>query len=189
MILMIDNYDSFTYNIVQYCYELGANLKIVRNDKIDIDGIKRLNPAKIIISPGPATPNEAGICLDAIKCFSDSLPILGVCLGHQAIAQAFGAEIIRAKNLMHGKTSTVKIVKDTPIFKDIPENFTATRYHSLVVNQKNIPDIVIPTAYSIDDNEIMALEIKDRAVYGVQFHPESIMSQFGYKILENFLNL
>ncbi len=189
MILMIDNYDSFTYNIVQYCYELGADLKVIRNDELTCKQIEKLAPKKIIISPGPATPNEAGICLDVVKYFKNKTPILGICLGHQTIAQAFGGEIIRAKNLMHGKTSQIKVTKDTPIFKGVPQEFTATRYHSLVTNQINLPLHIVPTAYSRDDNEIMALEIKDVPIYGVQFHPESIMSEYGYEILENFLKL
>ena len=189
MILMIDNYDSFTYNIVQYCLELGAKLKVIRNDELNIKEIEALSPEKIIISPGPSTPNEAGICLEAIRYFSDKLPIFGICLGHQAIGQVFGGEVIRAKNLMHGKTSQIKIVEQTPIFKGLPELFTATRYHSLTINQTNLPDIITPTSYSMDDGEIMSIEIKGVAVYGVQFHPESIMSEYGHEIIDNFLKL
>jgi anthranilate synthase component 2 len=186
---MIDNYDSFTYNVVQYCRELGANLKVIRNDELTIDEIKALNPSKIILSPGPSTPDEAGVTLDVIKEFSDTLPIFGICLGHQSIAQAFGAEVIRAKNMMHGKTSQVQLNKNSIIFKDIPNEFRATRYHSLSVNQDNLPENIIVTAYSQDDNEIMALEIKDKNIYGVQFHPESIMSEFGHEMLDNFLKI
>jgi len=189
MILMIDNYDSFTYNVVQYCLELGADLKVIRNDELTVDEIKELHPQKIIISPGPATPNEAGVTLELIKEFSDTTPILGICLGHQSIAQAFGGEVIRAKNMMHGKTSQVKIDKDTVIFKGLPEEFRATRYHSLTVNQENLPSIIVPTSYSTDDHEIMSIEIKDKNIYGVQFHPESIMSEHGYEMLDNFLKL
>ncbi len=189
MVLMIDNYDSFTYNVVQYCRELGADLKVIRNDELTIDEIKALNPSKIILSPGPSTPDEAGVTLDVIKEFSDTLPIFGICLGHQSIAQAFGAEVIRAKNMMHGKTSQIKLNKDSIIFKDIPNEFRATRYHSLSVNQDNLPNQIEITAYSQDDNEIMALEIKDKNIYGVQFHPESIMSEFGHEILDNFLKI
>jgi len=189
MILMIDNYDSFTYNIVQYCLELGADLKVIRNDELSIDEIEKLNPEKIIISPGPATPNEAGVSLDVIYKFKDKLPIFGICLGHQSIAQAFGGEIIRAKNMMHGKTSQIEIIKHNDIFKDIPDEFRATRYHSLTVNKNNLPDIVEVLAYSKDDNEIMALKIKNLPIYGVQFHPESIMSEFGYEIINNFLKI
>lgn len=189
MVLMIDNYDSFTYNIVQYCLELGAKLKVIRNDELSIKEIEALGAEKIIISPGPATPNEAGVCLEAIDYFKGKLPILGICLGHQAIGQAFGGEVIRAKNMMHGKTSEVKIVKKTPIFDGLPEVFTATRYHSLVVKQEGLPAQIIPTSYSLDDNEIMSLEIEGLEIYGVQFHPESIMSQYGHKILQNFLHI
>jgi len=188
MVLMIDNYDSFTYNIVQYCLELGTNLKVIRNDELTIDEIKSLNPEKIIVSPGPATPNEAGITLEVIKEFKDTTPIFGICLGHQSIAQAFGGEVIRAKNMMHGKTSQIKVETNTIIFKNVPKEFRATRYHSLTVNKDNIPSNIIITSYSKDDQEIMSLEIKNRPIYGVQFHPESIMSQYGHRILNNFLN-
>ena len=189
MILMIDNYDSFTYNVVQYCLELGANLKVIRNDELTVEEIKGLNPEKIIISPGPATPNEAGVTLDVIKEFADTTPIFGICLGHQSIAQAFGAEVIRAKNMMHGKTSQVEVKRETVIFKGLPEEFRATRYHSLTVNQENLPTHIVPTSYSKDDHEIMSLEIEGKNIYGVQFHPESIMSEHGYEMLDNFLKL
>jgi anthranilate synthase component 2 len=189
MVLMIDNYDSFTYNIVQYCLELGASLKIIRNDELTLKEIEALKPEKIIISPGPATPNEAGVSLEVIEHFSNKVPILGICLGHQAIAQAFGGEVIRAKRMMHGKTSIVKKYAPTTILEGLPDSFRTTRYHSLVINPKNLPSVVIPTAYSTDDSEIMALEIKDMPVYGVQFHPESILSEYGYDILRNFLKL
>jgi anthranilate synthase component 2 len=189
MILMIDNYDSFTYNVVQYCLELGANLKVIRNDELTVEEIKALNPEKIIISPGPATPNEAGVTLEVIKAFADTTPIFGICLGHQSIAQAFGGEVIRAKNMMHGKTSQIKIEKETVIYKGLPKEFRATRYHSLTVNQENLPTNIVPTSYSKDDHEIMSLEIEGKDVYGVQFHPESIMSEHGYEMLDNFLKL
>jgi len=189
MILMIDNYDSFTYNVVQYCLELGADLKVIRNDELTVEEIKALNPEKIIISPGPATPNEAGVTLDVIKAFGDTTPIFGICLGHQSIAQAFGGEVIRAKNMMHGKTSQVEIDKETLIYKGLPKEFRATRYHSLTVNQENLPSNIVPTSYSKDDHEIMSLEIEGKDIYGVQFHPESIMSEHGYEILDNFLKL
>ena len=188
MILMIDNYDSFTYNIVQYCRELGADLKIIRNDEMSVEEIENLQPEKIIISPGPASPDEAGVTLDVINYFQDKLPILGICLGHQSIAQAFGADIVRAKNMMHGKTSKIKH-SNCKIFDALPEEFTATRYHSLIVDKNTLPQQVEPTAYSMDDNEIMALKIKDKEIYGVQFHPESIMSEFGHEIIGNFLKL
>jgi len=189
MILMIDNYDSFTYNIVQYCLELGADLKVIRNDELTVEEIDKLNPEKIILSPGPATPNEAGVCLEVIEHFQDKTPILGICLGHQSIAQVFGGEVVRAKNMMHGKTSKIQVIKDNVMFNNLPKEFTQTRYHSLTVKEETLPSIVIPTARSLDDNEIMALQIKDKPIYGVQFHPESIMSEYGYEILDNFLKL
>jgi len=186
---MIDNYDSFTYNIVQYCRELGADLKIIRNDEMSVDEIETLNPEKIIISPGPASPNEAGITLDIIKHFKDSIPILGICLGHQSIAQVFGGDVIRAKKMMHGKTSIMNRVEECEIFKDLPKKFVATRYHSLIVDKTTLPLSIEAIAFSEDDNEIMALRIKDKDIYGVQFHPESIMSEYGHKIIGNFLNI
>jgi len=187
MILMIDNYDSFTYNIVQYCLELGANLKVIRNDELSVREIKELNPEKIIISPGPSTPKEAGVSVDVIKKIEK--PILGVCLGHQSIAYAFGGEVIRAKNLMHGKTSEIKITQNDVLFNNLPNSFRVTRYHSLVVNKENLPKNLIATSYSLDDNEIMSLKVKDRPIFGVQFHPESIMSEYGKEIIDNFLKL
>jgi len=189
MILMIDNCDSFTYNIVQYCLQLGAKLKIIRNDELSLEEIIALNPSKIIISPGPATPNDAGVCLEVIKHFADKKPIFGICLGHQAIAQAFGAKVVRAKNMMHGKTSTIKVIQNTKIFENLPKEFTQTRYHSLIVEQKNLPKDIIVTSKSVDDDEIMSLEIKNKQIFGVQFHPESIMSEHGHKIIDNFLKI
>ena len=189
MVLMIDNYDSFTYNIVQYCKELGADLKVIRNDELTIEEIKALHPEKIILSPGPSTPDDAGVTLDVIREFGDTTPIFGICLGHQSIAQAYGGEVIRSKHMMHGKTSQVHIDADTPIFKTLPEEFRATRYHSLTVNKENLPDNIIATSHSIDDDEIMSLQIKDKPIYGVQFHPESIMSEYGHTMLDNFLKL
>lgn len=186
---MIDNYDSFTYNIVQYCLELGADLKIIRNDEMSVKEIEALNPDKLIISPGPATPDDAGVTLEAIAYFADKIPILGICLGHQSIAQVFGGSVVRAGRMMHGKTSQMIQEGESPIFYKLPEMFTATRYHSLIVSQENLPDVIIPTAYSADDHEIMALQIKDKPIYGVQFHPESIMSEYGHEILGNFLQL
>ncbi len=186
---MIDNYDSFTYNIVQYCRELGANLKIIRNDEMSVQEIEKLCPEKIIISPGPASPDEAGVTLEVIDYFKDKLPILGICLGHQSIAQVFGAEVIRANNMMHGKTSIMNRIGECEIFNNLPENFIATRYHSLIVKKESLPETIEPTAYSKDDNEIMAIKIKDKDIYGVQFHPESIMSEYGHKIIGNFLKL
>ncbi|MFW2566321.1 anthranilate synthase component II [Aliarcobacter butzleri] len=189
MVLMIDNYDSFTYNIVQYCLELGADLKVIRNDELTLEEIEKLNPSKIIISPGPATPNEAGVCLDVIKYFANKKPIFGICLGHQAIGQVFGGKVVKAKNMMHGKTSLIKVVKDTKIFEGLTQEFIQTRYHSLIVDKNDLPEDIIVTSYSTDDDEIMSLEIKDKQIYGVQFHPESIMSEHGYKIIGNFLKL
>jgi len=189
MVLMIDNYDSFTYNIVQYCLELGANLKVIRNDELSVNEIKELNPQKIIISPGPATPNEAGICLEVIKEFADTTPILGICLGHQSIAQVFGAEVIKAPKMMHGKTSQIEIICDDLLFNTLPKKMIQTRYHSLTVNKDNLPEDIIVTSKSLDDHEIMSLRIKNKKVYGVQFHPESVMSEHGHKILDNFLKV
>ncbi|MEA3418552.1 MAG: aminodeoxychorismate/anthranilate synthase component II [Campylobacterota bacterium] len=189
MVLMIDNYDSFTYNVVQYCKELGADLRVIRNDEMNIDEIKALNPEKIILSPGPATPDDAGVTLDVIREFADTTPIFGICLGHQSIAQAFGAEVVRASHMMHGKTSQVEVDRETPIFREIPAEFRATRYHSLIVSKENLPEHIIPTAHSKDDQEIMALQIKGKPIYGVQFHPESIMSEYGHEMLDNFLKL
>jgi len=189
MILMIDNYDSFTYNIVQYCRELGADLKIIRNDEMSVEEIEALKPEKIIISPGPATPDDAGVTLEAIRYFADKIPIFGICLGHQSIAQVFGGDVVRAKNMMHGKTSLMKRTQECDLFKDLPQEFTATRYHSLIVDKETLPAIIEPTAFSGDDNEIMALKIKDKEIYGVQFHPESIMSEYGHEIIGNFLKL
>ena len=189
MILMIDNYDSFTYNIVQYCRELGADLKIIRNDELTVDEIETLAPEKIIISPGPSTPDDAGVILELIDRFKGRIPILGICLGHQAIGQAFGAKVVKATNMMHGKTSKMQIAKNTKIFEGLPREFTATRYHSLVVKNENLPKEIVPTAFSADDNEIMALEIDGQNIYGVQFHPESILSEYGKEILSNFLKI
>ncbi|AXX93285.1 aminodeoxychorismate/anthranilate synthase component II [Malaciobacter molluscorum LMG 25693] len=189
MILMIDNYDSFTYNIVQYCKELGADLKIIRNDELTVEEIEKLNPEKIILSPGPATPDDAGVCLDVIKYFVDKKPIFGICLGHQSIAQVFGAKVIKASNMMHGKTSKIKVINESKIFENLPKEFTQTRYHSLIVDKNSLTNDIIPTSYSLDDEEIMSLEIKDKQIYGVQFHPESIMSEYGYEMIDNFLKL
>ena len=189
MVLMIDNYDSFTYNIVQYCKELGADLMVIRNDELGVDQIEALKPEKIIISPGPASPNEAGVTLEVIERFADKAPIFGICLGHQSIAQVFGAKIVRAENMMHGKTSQVEVKEDMPIFDELPKEFRATRYHSLVVDKESVNESIIPTAVSLDDNEIMALKIKGKDIYGVQFHPESIMSEYGHEMIGNFLKL
>ena len=192
MILMIDNYDSFTYNIVQYLGELGANVKVVRNDMISTKDIEFMEPEKIVISPGPCTPKEAGVSIETIDYFHKKLPILGICLGHQSIGAAFGGNIIKAKKIMHGKTSLIHHNANY-IFKDIPTPYTATRYHSLVIEEKTIPDCleIIAETKSDDqsDNEIMAIRHKDFHTYGVQFHPESIMSEHGHQILKNFLEI
>jgi anthranilate synthase component 2 len=189
MTLIIDNYDSFTYNIVQYCKELGADLKVVRNDEMSVEEIEALNPEKIILSPGPSTPDEAGVTLEVIESFAGEKPIFGICLGHQSIAQAFGGKVIEAPNMMHGKTSQIRVTRNSPTFKGVPSEFRATRYHSLVVEESSLPKNIVPTAYSQDDQQIMALEVEGLNIYGVQFHPESIMSEYGHKMLENFLKL
>ncbi len=187
MILVIDNYDSFTYNLVQYLGELGANLKVYRNDKITVAEMKKLRPKKILISPGPGVPRDAGISENAIKEFGRYIPILGVCLGHQAIGEVFGGRIVLAKNLMHGKTS--KIYHDGKgIFKGVKNPFDATRYHSLLVERKTFPEILRITAET-KAKEVMGLQHKNYPTYGVQFHPESILTVEGKKILKNFLDL
>ena len=190
MILMIDNYDSFTYNLVQYLGELGADVIVERNDQITIEEIEALAPERIMLSPGPCTPDEAGISLDVIKHLQGKLPIFGVCLGHQSIGQAFGGDIVRAEEIMHGKTSTM-YHKGVGIFKDIPEPFEATRYHSLVIDQDTLPDCLEITAWTETDcgeiEEIMGVRHKTLAIEGVQFHPESILSEHGHAMLKNFL--
>jgi anthranilate synthase/aminodeoxychorismate synthase-like glutamine amidotransferase len=187
MILIIDNYDSFTYNLVQYLGELGADLKVFRNDQIDIKKIRTAKPEKIVISPGPGVPKDAGISEDVIRAFGRKTPILGVCLGHQAIGEVFGGRIIGAKKLMHGKTSTIHH-NGKAIFKGIPNPFEATRYHSLIVERKGLPSVLKITAET-GDKEIMALQHVKYPIYGVQFHPESILTLEGKKLLKNFLDL
>ncbi len=186
MLLMIDNYDSFTYNLVQYLAEIGQEVKVVRNDKISIEEINKLNPQYIVISPGPCTPNEAGISLALIEAFKGEIPILGVCLGHQSIGQAFGGKIIHAQTIMHGKTSKISH-KNMGVFFGIKDSFIATRYHSLVIDRKSLPDCFDITAWT-DDNEIMGIKHKEFAIEGVQFHPESILSEHGHDLLKNFLD-
>lgn len=186
MLLMIDNYDSFTYNLVQYLSEIGQEVKVYRNDKITIEEVNKLNPKYIVISPGPCTPNEAGISLELINSFKGKVPILGVCLGHQSIGQAFGGKIIHAQTIMHGKTSQI-FHENTGIFNGIKSPFTATRYHSLVIDKKSLPDCFDITAWT-DDNEIMGIKHKDLPIEGVQFHPESILSEYGHDLLKNFLD-
>ncbi|WCF08438.1 aminodeoxychorismate/anthranilate synthase component II [Paenibacillus thiaminolyticus] len=187
MILVIDNYDSFTYNLVQYLGELGEEVQVYRNDEIDIAGIERLQPDHLLLSPGPCTPNEAGITLQVIEHFAGRIPILGVCLGHQAIGQAFGGEVVRAERLMHGKTSPI-IHQGESIFAGLPNPFTATRYHSLIVDRASLPACLAITAETAE-GEIMGLQHKDYPIVGVQFHPESIISEHGHQMLRNFLSM
>ena len=187
MILIIDNYDSFTYNLVQYLGELGANVQVVRNDQTTVEAMAKQAPEKIVISPGPKTPSEAGICLEVIRALSGRIPILGVCLGHQAIGQAFGGQVIRAPQLMHGKTSEIEHDGRT-IFKGLPNPFPATRYHSLIVERETLPDCFEISACS-SDGLIMGLRHKEMKVEGVQFHPESVLTDAGKQLLANFLRL
>jgi anthranilate synthase component 2 len=182
---MIDNYDSFTYNLVQYFGELGQDVYVHRNDEITLEQIHAMQPEKIVISPGPCTPNEAGISVQLIHEFAGKIPLLGVCLGHQSIGQAFGGKIIKAKTLMHGKTSQIHH-KNIGVFKDLPNPYTATRYHSLVIERETIPECLEITAWT-DDGEIMGVRHKTLAVEGVQFHPESILTEHGHELLNNFL--
>ena len=187
MVLVIDNYDSFTYNLVQYLGELGANPDVVRNDAIDVDAIEATQPSHIVISPGPCTPNEAGISLELIERLSGRMPILGVCLGHQAIGQVFGARVIRADKLMHGKTSPVEHAGGV-LHGGLPNPFTATRYHSLTLASDSIPNVLRVTAWT-SDGEVMAIEHREMPVFGVQYHPESIMTEGGHDLLRNFLRV
>tara|TARA_B100000902_G_scaffold367306_1_gene389810 strand:+ start:527 stop:1105 length:579 start_codon:yes stop_codon:yes gene_type:complete len=190
MILMIDNYDSFTYNVVQYLAELGATIEVYRNDELTLNDIEKMDPEKIVISPGPCTPNEAGISIDVIKAFSSRIPLLGICLGHQSIGQAFGGEIIRAKEIMHGKTSRI-CHGNAGVFRGLPPQFEATRYHSLVIEQISLPPCLEITAWTEHDDgsldEIMGVRHKEYLVEGVQFHPESILTEHGHDLLKNFL--
>ncbi|MFK8068027.1 MAG: aminodeoxychorismate/anthranilate synthase component II [Gammaproteobacteria bacterium] len=192
MLLMIDNYDSFTYNIVQYLGELGADVRVFRNDQITVGEIENMAPDRIVISPGPCTPNEAGISIDTIKRYKGRLPILGVCLGHQSIGQAFGGDVIHAREIMHGKTSPI-LHNDQDIFHGLNNPFTATRYHSLVVSKETLPDCLEVTAWTETADgkldEIMGLRHKEYAISGVQFHPESILTQHGHDMLKNFLEM
>lgn len=190
MILMIDNYDSFTYNVVQYLGELKADVKVVRNDEITVDEIADLAPEKIVISPGPCTPNEAGISVATIERFAGEIPILGICLGHQSIGQAFGGKVVRAREVMHGKTSPI-YHNNNGVFRGLPNPFEATRYHSLVVERESLPDCLEVTAWTQTEDgeidEIMGFRHRELAVEGVQFHPESILTENGHDMLENFL--
>lgn len=190
MILMLDNYDSFTFNLVQYLGELGAEVKVVRNDMISVNEVLELQPEKIVISPGPCTPNEAGISMDLIQAVAGKIPLLGVCLGHQSIGQVFGGDIILAKQVMHGKTSPMHHTSQG-VFKDLPSPFNATRYHSLVIDQTTLPSCLEVTSWTQtpegDIDEIMGIRHKGLPIEGVQFHPESILTEHGHKMLKNFL--
>ena len=185
MLLMIDNYDSFTYNLVQYFGELGQEVAVYRNDEIGLNRVAELKPTHIVISPGPCTPNEAGISVPLIQQFAGKIPILGVCLGHQSIGQAFGGKIVHAGQLMHGKTAQI-FHKDVGVFQGLPSPFRATRYHSLVIERESLPDCLEVTAWT-EDGEIMGVRHKTLAVEGVQFHPESILTEYGHEMLANFL--
>lgn len=192
MVLMIDNYDSFTFNLVQYLGELGAEVEVHRNDQITIEQIEAMKPERIMISPGPCTPNEAGISMQVIKHFAGKLPILGVCLGHQSIGQVFGGKIIHAKQIMHGKTSMMHH-KNIGVFKGLTNPYEATRYHSLVIEKETLPDCLEITAWTEDENgnmdEIMGVRHKELVIEGVQFHPESILTEHGHDLLKNFLEM
>ena len=187
MLLMIDNYDSFTFNLVQYFGQLGQNVRVYRNDKISLDEIERLKPARLVISPGPCSPEEAGISVSAIKRFAGQIPILGVCLGHQAIGAAFGGNVVRSVSLMHGKTSPI-CHDGKDIFAGLPDPFQATRYHSLIVDRPTLPDCLKTTAW-VDNGEIMGLSHRQLPVWGIQFHPESILTENGMEMLDNFLRI
>jgi len=185
MLLMIDNYDSFTYNLVQYLGELGEDVKVIRNDELTVDEIEALAPARIVLSPGPCTPNEAGVSLELIPRFAGRIPILGVCLGHQAIGQAFGGRIVHAKTLMHGKVSRIHH-GGAGVFRDLPTPYDATRYHSLAIERESCPGVLEVTAWT-EDGEIMGVRHRTLPIEGVQFHPESILTQHGHALLSNFL--
>ena len=187
MMLMIDNYDSFTYNLVQYLGELGETVKVFRNDEISLERIEALGPTRIVISPGPCTPNEAGISVAAIQRFAGKIPILGVCLGHQSIGQAYGGKIVHAAHLMHGKTSDIRH-SNSGVFRGLPDPLTATRYHSLVIERASLPACLEVTAWT-EDGEIMGVRHRELNVEGVQFHPESILTQRGHDLLANFLKV
>jgi len=187
MILMIDNYDSFTYNLVQYVGELGHKTRVVRNDEVGLADVIGINPTHLIISPGPGEPSGAGVSIELIKQFADKIPILGVCLGHQCLARAFGGNVIRAERLMHGKTSQVYHL-GTGIFQGLANPFSATRYHSLIVEEESLPGEIQVTAYT-SEGEVMGIQLRGQPVYGVQFHPESVLSEHGHALLSNFLNV
>ena len=185
MLLMIDNYDSFTYNLVQYFGELGEDVRVFRNDEITLEGIQGLNPQRLVLSPGPCTPAEAGICVSAIQHFAGKLPILGVCLGHQSIGAALGGKVVRAQRLMHGKTSVIT-TDERGVYAGLPREFTVIRYHSLAIERESLPDCLEVTSTS-EDGEIMGVRHRELAIEGVQFHPESILSEHGHAMLKNFL--
>ena len=185
MIAMIDNYDSFTYNLVQYLGELGAEVRVWRNDEISVDALAGLAPERIVLSPGPCTPKEAGITLELLERLSGKIPILGVCLGHQAIGQAFGGRVVRAKQVMHGKVSRIRH-DGQGVFSGVPDDFVATRYHSLVIERESLPDCLALSAQA-EDGEIMGVRHRALAVEGVQFHPEALLTEHGHRILDNFL--
>jgi anthranilate synthase component 2 len=185
MILVIDNYDSFTYNIVQYLAELGAEVSVFRNDEIALDGIEAARPSHLVLSPGPCTPREAGITLAAIRHFAGRIPILGICLGHQAIGEAFGGKVVRAAKVMHGKVSRIEH-DGQGVFSGLPGSFTATRYHSLAVEHQSLPECLIASAHA-EDGEIMGLRHRDLQVEGVQFHPEALLTEHGHEMLQNFI--
>lgn len=191
MILMIDNYDSFTYNVVHYLAELGAEVKVVRNDEMTVDEVLDLNPAKIVVSPGPCTPNEAGISTALIERVAGQIPLLGICLGHQSIGQVFGGHIVRARQVMHGKVSAMHH-RGVGVFAGLPSPFTATRYHSLVIDRNTLPDCLEITSWTLDEagkvDEIMGVRHRDFDIEGVQFHPESILTEHGHQLLKNFLD-
>ncbi|WP_303718786.1 anthranilate synthase component II [Brevundimonas naejangsanensis] len=187
MILVVDNYDSFTYNLVHYLAELGAQTHVIRNDDLTVEEAWALQPEAVLLSPGPCAPDQAGICLSLIETAAETMPILGVCLGHQSIGQAFGGEVVRAKTLMHGKTSPI-LHEGRGLFGGLPSPFTATRYHSLAVRRETLPDLLEVTAWT-EDGEIMGLSHRTRPIHGVQFHPESIATQHGHEMIANFLDL
>lgn len=188
MILLIDNYDSFSYNLYQLVGEINSDLKVIRNDEMTVEEIEKLSPEKIILSPGPGRPENAGIIVEAAKTVCKKIPTLGVCLGHQAICAAYGAEVTYAKQLMHGKQSNITFTAPCPLFKSIPDNITVARYHSLAANKDTIPDCLEVTALT-SDGEVMAVQHKEYKIYGVQFHPESILTPFGKQMLRNFINI
>jgi anthranilate synthase component 2 len=186
MILLIDNYDSFTYNLYQYIGEIYEHIKVVRNDRISLEDIERLNPQGIILSPGSGTPENAGICIDVVKKFGGQIPILGICLGHQAIGCAYGGKVVRANNIMHGKTSEIS-VKQNKLFENLENSMSVMRYHSLIIEKSTFPEKLIITGESLDDGEIMAVKHKEHEVYGLQFHPESILTENGKVMIKNFV--